>query len=151
MAHRFRKVLALNFSEWTELIISTEALFEARIIFAIQPAKTLLARLKKPVSGLADETGGRDRDVDDQLVRLQWALSVAARVLPWRTDCLIRCIAADKILRRRNLEPQFYLGVTQQGDTGFGAHAWIRCRGISVAGGEGKEFEVLIGPGELKR
>ncbi|MEY8120410.1 lasso peptide biosynthesis B2 protein [Falsihalocynthiibacter sp. BN13B15] len=151
MANKFRKVLTLSLSEWAELIISAEALFEARIIFANQPAKTLLARLKKPVSGFPEESGARDQAVDDQLVRLEWALSVAARILPWRTDCLIRCIAADKILRRRNLEPHFYLGVTQQTDTGFGAHAWIRCRGISVAGGEGKEFEVLIGPEELKR
>lgn len=150
MANKFRKVLSLSLSDWFNLIIAAEALFEARIIFARQPAKTILAHLKRPASNLLLETDARDQAIDDSLAQLAWAISVAARVLPWRTDCLIRCIAADKILRHRRLEPHFYLGVANNADEGFGAHAWIKCRGISVAGGEGKEFEVLIGQEEQK-
>lgn len=143
---KLRKATALNFSEWVELIIASEALLEARIIFARTPAKFLVARLKEPVGNT--QSRAFDETAEDQLKRLEWALAAAANVLPWRTDCLIRCIAADKILRRRKLEPNFYLGVRNAPDEDFGAHAWIRCHGIPVAGGEGKEFEVLISPNQ---
>lgn len=152
IVQKLRKATTLKPADWFELAVAAEALFEARIIFAQQPVKSLIERLQAREALLGDsetpnvEFGPRNHALDDQIARLGWAISVAAQALPWRADCLIRCIAADKILRRRNLEPNFYLGVTKHPDGRFNAHAWLRCQGISVTGGEGKEFEVLIGP-----
>lgn len=152
-ARKLRKAADLTWSDWRELAISTQALLMARIVFARLPAKDLVARLqvKAPVEPRGHKQQGvegyrQDQNLDAGIRRLEWAIGAAAAILPWRTDCLIRCLAADKILRRRGLAPEFYLGVNKPLNEGFGAHAWLRCRGIPVTGGESREFEVLIGP-----
>ena len=42
--------------------------------------------------------------------RLSWAIGVASRVVPWRSDCLIQSMAADRWLRSCGVIPKFKLG-----------------------------------------
>jgi len=152
-AHKLRKAANLQWPDWLELAVVAKALLEARVVFARQSAKSLIARLQDQTPlelcdfELVDvDTRARDQDVEAGILRLKWAISAAGAVLPWRTDCLIQCLAADNVLRGRGLTPDFYLGVTKHTSSNFRAHAWLRCGGISVAGGDSSDFKVLIGP-----
>lgn len=137
------KLLRLAPDELAELASATVALLAARITLARSSTATLVSKLKR---GAPPDAGDADPALATRLARLEWAIDTAARNLPWRTDCIVRVIAADRMLRRRGLVPEFYLGATRRADGSFAAHAWLRCRGIPVAGGDGAEFTVLIGP-----
>jgi hypothetical protein len=76
--------------------------------------------------------------------RLSWAIAVVAPRVPWRSDCLVKVIAADHWLRRHQLHPDFYLGVAKDERGVFVSHAWLRYDGITVTGGRYDQFSVLI-------
>lgn len=68
-----------------------------------------------------------------------WAVSVAARRLPWRPLCLSQATVAALMLRLRGRRSVLCLGVREGGD-GLRAHAWLLMRGEGggvVSGGEG--------------
>ncbi len=56
-----------------------------------------------------------------------------ASLLPWRCTCLVRAMAARRVLRRRGCPTVLVLGVHTQG--GLEAHAWLRCGSRVVTGG----------------
>jgi hypothetical protein len=76
-----------------------------------------------------DATPGTERAVRD--VRLAVRL-VAAR-LPWSSSCLVRAIAARRMLCRRGLACTLYLGLNRQGRP-LQAHAWLRSGHLYVTG-----------------
>jgi hypothetical protein len=77
---------------------------------------------------------------------LSWAIGAAAARVPWRSDCLLRVMAADRWLRRYGHEPEFFLGAAKVETGQLGAHAWLRCGDVTVTGGSGKEFTELMMP-----
>ena len=73
----------------------------------------------------------------------------AARYTPWQSRCLVQVLVVQRLLDKRNIAGQFYLGVRkgEEGEndsTGLSAHAWLQCGGIIVSGGSGhEEFAVV--------
>ena len=60
---------------------------------------------------------------------------VAAR-LPWRADCLVQALAAERWLGRRGITSILHLGVNKNGPASFAAHAWLEAGGRIVTGGD---------------
>ena len=90
----------------------------------------LIARLRlacQPVGKILREL--RDRQEFDcyvghvSLARLSWAIGVAAVGVPWRSDCLLQAMAADRWLRRCGLHPKFFVGVAKDAFGQLQAHA----------------------------
>jgi hypothetical protein len=75
------------------------------------------------------------------VARISWVISAAASRLPWRSDCLLRAIAAVRWLRRLKLRPDFYLGATKDANGVFKAHAWLYCGDVIVTGGSGESIQ----------
>lgn len=151
IAQKLRLAKGLTLRQWADLIIATVALFKARIIFARLSAKRLIARLQAGQDRAAldkplPDAKTLDPETAAWLARLDWSIATAANTLPWRTDCLIRCLAADTLLRKQGLAPEFFIGVSKTPDDTLAAHAWLYCQGIPIAGGDGTGFEVLISP-----
>jgi hypothetical protein len=113
-------------------------LAHARLRHAILPASAILAALQQ---GQSEVKGNETQPIDVRLVA--WAIAAAAGRVPWRADCLICAMAADRWLRRQGRQPEFVLGVATKGGT-FQAHAWLRCEGMAVTGGTGVGFSPVL-------
>src|SRR5262249_17916774 len=141
---KIRRAAQLCRSDWRYLTIAILELLAARILLAAVAAEKILGRLRAPLSG-----SPRQQKADIDVERLSWAITVAAQTVPWRSDCLIKTIAADRWLRRHHLQPDFYLGVTKDEKGVFAAHAWLCYGDITVTGGKYGQYSKLIEPQNL--
>jgi len=62
-----------------------------------------------------------------------------ARRTPWKSTCLVKALAANKMLHKRKIDHKIHFGVASTLNNQFEAHSWV-----SV------EDEVLIGGGNLE-
>lgn len=136
---KLRQAARFSLSEWVYLAIAVKELFVARVRHRFQPMGQILRELQE-----AGPPSRRRAEVD--LARLSWAIAAAAPRVPWRSDCLLRVMAANRWLRRSRLPSEFFLGVQKDDQRGFAAHAWLRCNGNMISGGQGEEFATLIHP-----
>lgn len=60
---------------------------------------------------------------------------VAAR-LPWRADCLVQALAAERWLAREGVVTTLKLGVSEDKRPDFEAHAWLCAGDRIVTGGD---------------
>ena len=67
---------------------------------------------------------------------VRWAVTTAARWVPWNAVCLPQALAGQWMLRRRGLPSVMKVGLTK-GDAGkHVAHAWL-CSGDFLVTGDG--------------
>ncbi|MCV2877661.1 lasso peptide biosynthesis B2 protein [Sedimentimonas flavescens] len=69
------------------------------------------------------------------------AISRAARIVPWRSDCLVQARAAQAWLTGEGIASQIRLGARRLPDGAFGAHAWLVCGQDIITGGDVSEFQ----------
>src|SRR5262249_28593518 len=75
--------------------------------------------------------------------RIRWAIIATASRVPWRAVCFQQGLAAQMMLRRRNIPSVLYYGAAQ-GRGGLSAHVWVRDGNVDVIGGEmAHRFAVL--------
>jgi hypothetical protein len=77
-----------------------------------------------------------------EAARVGRAVAAAAARLPWLPTCLPQALAAQRMLRRRDIPAQLHLGVTSVADPS--AHAWVTVDGKPVVGGRGVERYVPL-------
>ena len=88
-----------------------------------------------------------DRADDIKLVNL--SLSRAANLLPWKSLCLSRSIAAFIMLRRRGIPAVMFAGVKFSEDSSLLAHAWVHTgRGVIDGNSENSAFTPLVRIGQ---
>ena len=114
------------------LVIAIKELGLARRRFVRADARAILISLQQVKAAPALE---KRPQLD--LSRVSWALNAAGARVPWRADCLLRAMAADRWLRRHGHRPRFFLGVKTGGEASLDAHAWLECDGTSIVGGDG--------------
>lgn len=139
-----RNCLSLTPSHWGYLIRASFELLRARIFLIAVSDNVLISSLRM-----------LDPELKDQGLSLpdrEWiqdngkAIMRAAVLVPWRSDCLVQAMAANRVLRRRGLQPMFYLGVRKETPTELLAHCWLDCCGLPVVGETNEKFSVLIEP-----
>lgn len=143
IAAKFVRAATLKPVDWLYLAIAVRELGLARVRHASRPVSEILAQLKSAPRSRADSPFGSAGAA--HVARLAWALGAAGAVVPWRSDCLLRVMAADRWLRRWGAVPEFYLGVKKDGNGALEAHAWLRCGGLTVTGGQSVDFTPLMG------
>lgn len=75
-----------------------------------------------------------------------WAIELLAVRGPLRTACLGQALAAQTLLRRRNIPSVLTVGLGRGADGKLRAHAWLRAGDRTVVGGQGREnFTPLAG------
>jgi hypothetical protein len=103
----------------------------ARLELRRKPAGAILDGLQRNIS-----TESADHKDADDLALLSWAIRAGGSGVPWRSDCLVQSLAADRWLMRKGIVHNFRLGV-RQGDSGqVLAHAWIEVDGFIITGGD---------------
>jgi hypothetical protein len=148
MAGRFSATLSkaakLSGSEWLYLVVATKELFFARLRHAVEPTGRIVESLHRSSSnGVRDSS---EIESGPNLTRLAWALGAASTRVPWRSDCLIQVMAADRWLRRHHIQSSFFLGVAKDAGGALRAHAWLRHGATIVAGASGDGYATLVEP-----
>lgn len=130
-----RKIASLSATEARYLVAAAGRLFISRLQFGRRSAKQIIASFTDTKNR---STPRRHSALDVPLVA--WAIEVVSRNVPWRADCLIQAMAADRWLRDYGHKTSLLLGVAH-GLNGLTAHAWLESEGITVAGGNLKSLE----------
>ena len=66
-----------------------------------------------------------------------WAIEAAGRRLPWRTVCIEKGLAAQRMLRGAGIDAVLHYGARHADGSGkLQAHVWVSVAGETVIGGE---------------
>ena len=139
---KLRRLAQLKPADWGYLAIAAVELLCARIRLSLVATQTILAALQERSRSSARDGSGERVNIE----RLAWAIGVAGGHVPWRSDCLVQVIAADRWLARHGLKGEFYLGVTKNEEGEFAAHAWLKWGELTIVGGRYVHFSALIEP-----
>lgn len=107
----------------------------ASVVLKVVPFRTVAARLGRTQLGTAGDAAESPMSREDSAVvrRVAWAVSRAARWLPWKPVCLPQAVTAQWMLRRSGVPSTLYLGIDPNGS--YDAHAWVRAGRVIVTGG----------------
>lgn len=85
-------------------------------------------------------------DQELQLLRtVSRAVHAMSRFTWWESQCLVKAIAAMKMLERRGIPSTLYLGSARNNEGQMVAHAWLRSGSYIVTGKEGHEKYTVVG------
>ena len=63
-----------------------------------------------------------------------WAVTRAARYVPFKAVCLPQAMAARVMLKRRGVQSVMHFGAAKGTDKPLDAHAWLDAAGVKVTG-----------------
>jgi hypothetical protein len=126
--NRWRRFVALPASDRRLLVEAALLLLRARVQLAILPFSKVVVTHpgQTPYGSLCGV---------EQIPRVGWAVETAARFSPLTLTCLPQALAAWWMLQARGHPARLIYGVSNDGKTGFSAHAWVEVDGIPVVGG----------------
>ncbi len=97
-----------------------------------------------------EPNGRRDSPLDyrqSALVdRVAFVIPRVAARLPWRADCLVQALAAERWLEREGIATKLILGVPRDKRPAFEAHAWLTAGDRIVTGGDVSDYVPLVKP-----
>ena len=127
-----RLVAGLAPRAWLDLVRATFELMIARVKLDPTPARFFL---QPPPSGAPSLPYTLLSAQQEQLVkRVAFAVPCIGARVPWRSDCLIQALAAQRWLARAGIAAPIDIGVRNAG--AFEAHAWLVVGGKIVTGGD---------------
>lgn len=107
-------------------------LLRAAVLLALASSAVALLPFRIAVRfGSARLRGGRASP--DECV---WAVEAAARRLPWRTVCIEKGLAVQRMLRSAGVDALLHYGARHHPESGeLEAHVWVSVNGRTVIGG----------------
>jgi hypothetical protein len=72
------------------------------------------------------------------------AVNIMSRYTFWESMCLVKAIAAMKMLERRKIASTIYFGTAKDETGKFIAHAWLRSGPFYITGAEGMDQFVIV-------
>ncbi|GGI46092.1 hypothetical protein GCM10008018_15390 [Paenibacillus marchantiophytorum] len=140
----FRKINILFSLNFRTLGLYAEAacyLGWARIQVAIPFSKVA------PKLGVRMEETSNDRFEKHrtELISVQDAIHLISQHTIWESKCLVKAIAASRMLEKRHIDSTLYLGTARDESGKMIAHAWLRSGPYYITGAEGMERFVVIG------
>ncbi|MES2606531.1 MAG: lasso peptide biosynthesis B2 protein [Pseudomonadota bacterium] len=145
---RFRRQLhrAVQFTaaEWLLLVVAVVELLLAR--FKLQRF-TIDSLQNNTSAGVHSPSLSAQPSQQALAGRISWAIQMAAAHVPWRSDCLVQALAAQRWLTRKQVSSELSLGVRKNSNNVVEAHAWLRCDSVVVTGGNSEEYVTLLQTG----
>ncbi|MGQ4665900.1 lasso peptide biosynthesis B2 protein [Metabacillus halosaccharovorans] len=100
--------------------------------------------LYRPFSKMAPSLGVymKETEVENtesqrrNLKYIRHSIQIMSKYTFWESKCLVRAIAALKMLERRNIDSTLYLGTGKDENGKMIAHAWLRSGSMYVTGYE---------------
>ncbi|CAM4041990.1 Microcin J25-processing protein McjB C-terminal domain-containing protein [Novosphingobium lubricantis] len=75
-----------------------------------------------------------------QTARVSRAIEIAAPRVPWRSDCLVQCLAGRRWLAQHGIAARIAIGIRRDEAGAMLAHAWLCADDIVVTGGDVADF-----------
>ena len=145
LVNNLNRAAGLSREDWRFLAIAVKELALARLRHAATAIDVIFDELQlRPTDNAQD--GGAKPLGPAELRRLSWAIAAAATRVPWRSDCLLQAMAAQRWLRRRHSGADFFVGVQKDPQGALSAHAWLQRGDLTITGGAHEEFHVVLGP-----
>ena len=129
------KFFALPLREQCEVAEATAYLAVAQLLLLV-PFRWLAPLCGRLHPGAASALPVLTDEENSSAFDVRRALQRATGRLPWDSSCLVRALAAQLMLRRRNLPTVLQLGVRAGPATELSAHAWLTCGEINIVGDE---------------
>ncbi len=132
---RIRNYRRLSFRRRRALRAAFLAILTVRFLITVLPFRFWKRLLVYRESALR----GRGISAPETTSVVVWAVSLASRHVPWSETCLVRALAAHKLLARSGVASIIHIGVGSSPEGAFQAHAWVQCRDVVVIGNEPAE------------
>jgi hypothetical protein len=139
--NKIRKFLSLDTKT---MFLFVEAFFYlglARILISV-PFSKVAPSLGVPMEETTIELHDGEKAV---LIKIHDAIQITSKHTFWESKCLVRAIAALKMLERRQIESTLYLGTGRDESGEMIAHAWLRNGTYYITGAEGMERFAVVG------
>lgn len=109
-------------------------LLRASLVLTAASAAVALLPFRRAIRfGSVQLGGGLQVEIDDCI----WAVEAAARRLPWRTVCIEKSLAVQRMLRSEGVDAVLHYGARHHPETdSLQAHVWVTVEGTAVIGGE---------------
>lgn len=127
--------------DWRERGLLVEAaglLLAARLRLAVQPfkriAKTLGIFVPPTDKRIAQRRAPAPEDQAKIAREIGWAVTRAARHVPFKAVCLPQAMAAHRMLARRGIDSAVHFGARRSDEKPIDAHAWVDAAGVEVTG-----------------
>jgi Transglutaminase-like superfamily len=131
---RIEKFLLLSFADKALFLSSWVLLGLTRARILTRPFKQLVGGMTH--HGLKLVTIEVTPAQQAEALRIGQVVAYASSATPWSSNCLTQVLTVQRLLQKRNIPGQFFLGVNQ-GESEFSAHAWLQC-GLQVVSGGGE-------------
>lgn len=125
-AWSFAKFRSLDHGRRKLIVRAAVSVTAASAAIACLPFRRAIRFGSVPVSGRSQHS------TDDWL----WVLEAVARRLPWRTMCIEKGLALQRLLRRDGIDARLHYGARHAAGGKLEAHVWVTVAGRSVLGGE---------------
>ncbi|MGJ9382801.1 lasso peptide biosynthesis B2 protein [Salipaludibacillus sp. CF4.18] len=93
---------------------------------------------------MQETTYSSNNNTKETLSRVSQAIHLMSRYTIWESQCLVKAIAAMKMLEKREIESTLYLGTGKDESGAFAAHAWLRSGPYYISGSEGMEKFTVV-------
>lgn len=97
-----------------------------------------------PSLGLQMEETSEDTSHKEVLRNVSKAVHMMSKYTFWESQCLVKAIAAMKMLEKRGIESTLYLGTAKDEKGLLIAHAWLRSGPYYISGSEGMEKFTVV-------
>lgn len=129
---------------WLDLLRASVELAIARQKLGARTARDLMEATRE---GNAACSAAPPREEQLRLIRrVAFAVPRVGPRLPWRADCLVQALAAQRWLRQNGISTDLYIGVRNENPVGFEAHAWLMFDDTVITGGDVEGYSPLVTP-----
>jgi hypothetical protein len=142
MMIKLRTLLTLDFKT---MLLFTEALIYmgyTRFLLRYRPFSKVAPSLGAQMQETTDIWIDRN---NDSLQKVHDAIRIMSNHTFWESKCLVKAIAALKMLERRQIESTLYLGTAKDEFGKMVAHAWLRSGPFYITGAEVMEQFIVVG------
>ena len=138
----FRHAVRLDRPTLFALFHAIVELAIARISLSTRQARELLEPRQASPIWKAARAGHTEPSalIDD----VSFAIPRMGARVPWRSDCLVQALAAQRWLRNRGVATSLVIGVRKPTPADFEAHAWLMAGDRVVAGGEVSSYHTVL-------
>jgi len=136
--HPLRRFAQIDGHRRALVVEAALCLLFARLALLLVPFPRLARRLGSFVApgdarvAQAQRQGSREQS--DQAAAVGWAVTRAARYLPFKAVCLPQALAARIMLDRRGIASVLHFGAGKDGERQLSAHAWLDAADVEVTG-----------------
>ena len=144
MKKRIKQLRALSLQEWCLIFIAMLLLPIVALSLRIGGFNKTKAFMSHLISAQSSQRSLDEIKIEKANITARM-ISIAARVGPYRANCLKQSLLLWWFLARQDISSEIKFGVPKTPGEPFGAHAWVECDGASLSDSQKyyQQFSVL--------